>query len=60
MPKLPGEDDHPMKTNLLPFPALQAAPRDPPRPTVWRALGTLVMLAIALGLFALTLYALFE
>lgn len=47
-----------MKNNVLPFPALQAAPRDPPKPTLLRALGTLLLLGIALGLLALTFWAL--
>jgi hypothetical protein len=48
-----------MKNNVLPFPALKAAPRDPPRPTLLRALVTLAVLVGALGLLALTLWALF-
>ncbi len=47
-----------LKNNVLPFPALHAAPRDPPRPSVLRALGSLLAIAVALGLLALTVYAL--
>lgn len=47
-----------LKNNVLPFPSLQAAPKDPPRLTVWRGLGTLVLLGVGLGLLSLTFYAL--
>lgn len=48
-----------MKNNVLPFPSLMAAPRDPPKPTLWRGLVALVIVVIGMGLFALTLSALF-
>lgn len=49
-----------MKNNVLPFPALRAAPRDPPKPTLLRGLATLLLLGLALGLVMLTLCALYE
>ena len=52
------EDDQPvMKNNVLPFPALQAAPRDPPKPTLLRGLTALLLLGLALGLYVLILWA---
>ena len=59
MSKLQAKDKPAMKNNVLPFPALYAVPKDPPRPSVWRGLVTLAVLAAALGLLALTLWALF-
>lgn len=59
MPELQAKGEPAMKNNVLPFPALYAVPKDPPRPSVWRGLVTLAVLAAALGLFALTLWALF-
>lgn len=48
-----------MKSNILPFPSLQAAPRDPRRPSFWRGLGSLLVVLAGLSLLALTLSALF-
>lgn len=59
MPKLQKDNEPIVKDNLLPFPSLQAAPRDPPRSTVWRGLLSLALIGAGLGLFALTLWALF-
>lgn len=53
-----GDDEPIVKNNVLPFP-VQYMPKDPPRPTLLRALGTLVLLGAAVGLFMLTLWALF-
>ena len=47
------------KNNVLPFPALYAVPKGPPRPSLWRGLVTLAVLVAGLGLLALTLWALF-
>ena len=58
MPKLQTDDKPSLKNNVLPFPALMAAPKDPP-PVLWRGLAGLVAIAIGLGLLALTLWALF-
>lgn len=47
-----------MKSNLLPFPSLQAAPRDPPQPSVLRALATLAVIIVCLVLLGMTFWAL--
>lgn len=55
------EDDQPvLKNNVLLFPSLQAAPRDPPRPSLWRSLGALAAFLVIAGLVMLTVLALFE
>lgn len=61
MPKLREDDaaEPLMKNNVLPFPALYAAPRDPPKPSLLRGFVTLVVLGLALGLTMLTLWTLF-
>lgn len=60
MPKLQHDEKPVMKNNVLPFPALQHAPKDPPRPSIWRALGVLVVIALAVALVAMTVYSLIE
>ena len=40
MPKLREDDEPVMKNNVLPFPALQAAPRDPPKLNILHARAT--------------------
>ena len=57
MPNVQQEDRR-LKNNVLPFPSLQAAPKDPPRHTAWRTLGALFVMALCVGLLALTIYAL--
>jgi hypothetical protein len=53
------KDDKPtLKNNVLPFPSLQAAPKDPPRPTLFQGLVTLLMLAGVVFLLGLTIWAL--
>lgn len=59
MHKLQADDEPIMKNNVLPFPALRAAPKDPPRPTLLHGLVTLAMFAGAIFLLGLTLWALF-
>lgn len=59
MSKLQEADEPRLKDNLLPFPALMAAPKDPPRPSVLRGFLWLAAVALGLGLIALTLWALF-
>jgi hypothetical protein len=49
-----------LKSNVLPFPSLQAAPRDPPRPSAWRSLASLVVFLACMALLGLTLWALFD
>ena len=59
MPKLQERNDGPdLKNNVLPFPALYAMPKEPPRPTVLRGFLVLMALAAGLCLFGLTLWAL--
>lgn len=50
MPKLPTRPEPLMKNNVLPFPALQAAPRDKRKPSVWRSLLALVVFGVAIML----------
>ncbi len=52
------EDARSLKNNVLPFPSLRAAPKDPPPLTAWHVFGALLVLAAAVGLFGLTIYAL--
>jgi hypothetical protein len=48
-----------MKSNILPFPALQAAPRDQRRSSALRGVIVLALLAVGLGLLGLTVWSLY-
>jgi hypothetical protein len=59
VPKLQEADDGPnLKNNVLPFPALYAVPKDPPRPSLLRGFLILLALGACLFLFGLTIWAL--
>lgn len=58
MPPVQPEESRSLKNNVLPFPSLRAAPKDPPRLTVWNVIATLVTMAACVGLLGLTIYAL--
>ena len=47
-----------LKNNVLPFPALYAMPKEPPRPTLLRGFIILLVLAGGLFLLGLTFWAL--
>ncbi len=46
-----------MKNNVLPFPSLQAAPRDKRKPSFWRSLFAFVVFAVAIALIWITILA---
>ena len=49
-----------LKNNVLPFPSLQHAPRDPWRKRAWRTFGTLLVIAVMGALVVLMVSSFME